>query len=165
MPLPSRWFSDACFVNPELVSVTYRLRNSGLPPVFLGNATVHPGPSKQLLATDVYGVLPLDTVYIGGTFSFSVYCDSSYAVASFGLKLAIGPSLVIAGSQVDGQRWLHVAVNHSSTEWMVSATLTKPEAAPQGFVKKAKLVSFDVKVKDTAVANTNATLAVEVRIR
>ena len=124
---------------------------------------MHPAPNTQLFGTDVYAVLPLEPVYVGGTFSFSIYCDSSYAITSFGIKLVIGSSLVIVGSQVDGQRWLHVAVNHRSTEWMVSATLTDPQAAPQGFVKKAKLLSFDVKVKDTAVADTNATLAVEVR--
>ena len=145
-----------------MVSVTYRLRNSGLPPELLGNTTIHPEPNTQLLSTDVYGVLPLEPVYVGGTFSFSIYCDSSYAVASFGIKLLIGPSLLIVRSQIDGQRWLHVAVNHSSTEWIVSGTLADPEAAPQGFVKKAKLVSFDVKVKDTAAVNTNATLAAEV---
>ena len=161
--LPSQWFSDPSLVNPELVSVTYRLRNSGLLPMLLGNATVHPKPNTQLFPTDVYGVLPLETAYVGGTFSFPIYCDSSYAIASFGIKLVIGPSLVIVGSQVDGQQWLHVSVNHSSTEWMVSATLKDPEAAPEGVVKKGKLLSFDVKVKDTALADTNATLAVEVR--
>lgn len=162
VPLPSLWFSDPFLVNPELISVTYRLRNSGLLPMFLGNATIHPRPNTQLLSTDVYGILPLGTVYVGGTFSFSIYCDSSYAIASFGLKLTIGPSLFVVGSQVDGQQWLQVSVNHSATEWMVSATLTDPKAAPEGAVKKGKLVSFDVKVKDTAQTDTNATLAVEV---
>ena len=47
---------------------------------------------------------------------------------------------------------------------MVSGTLANPESAPQGVVKKAKLVSFDMKVKDTADVDTNATLSVEVGI-
>ena len=164
VPLPTQWFSDPSLVKPEMVSVTYRLRNSGLPPVLLGNATIHPGPNTQLFSNDVYGVLPFEPVFVGGTFSFSVYCDSSYAIASFAIKLVIGPSLEVIGLAVDKQRWLYVSVNHSSTEWMVSGTLVNPESAPQGVVKKAKLVSFDVKVKDTADVDTNATLAVEVGI-
>ena len=162
MPLPSKWFSDPSLVDPEVVTITYRLRNSAKPPTLLGNATVHPGSNIQLFSNDVYGILPLDSVYVGGAFSFSVYCDSSYAVASFGVRIVIGPSLVIVGAQVDTQRWVHVAVNHSSSEWVVSATLTEPEAAPPGVVKKAKLVTFDVKVQETAVLNTNATLTAEV---
>lgn len=59
VPLPTQWFSDPSLVKPEMVSVTYRLRNSGLPPVLLGNATIHPGPNTQLFSNDVYGVLPL----------------------------------------------------------------------------------------------------------
>ena len=110
----------------------------------------------------MYGVLPLESVFVGGTFSFSIYCDSSYAVASFGIRLAVGPSLVIVASQIDGQQWVHVAVNQSSSEWVVSATLTDPEAAPQGFVKEAKLVSFEVKVKEMAAVDTNATVTAEV---
>ena len=76
----------------------------------------------------------------------------------------IVPSLEVIDLAVDKQRWLYVSVNHSSTEWMVSGTLANPESAPQGVVKKAKLVSFDVKVEDTADVDTNATLAVEVGI-
>ena len=165
MPLPPKWFSDPSLVAPEVVTITYRLRNSAMPPALLGNATIHPQNNTQLPVNDVYAVLPLDSVYVGGTFSVSIYCDSSYAVASFGIRLAVGPSLAIVGPQVDGQRWVHVAVNHSSSEWVVSGTLTDPEAAPQGVVKKATLVSFDVKVKEMAVADTNATLTVEVRIQ
>ena len=115
-----------------------------------------------MFSNDVYGILPFDTVLVGGVFSFSIYCDSSYAVASFGVRIVIGPSLVITGAQVDSQRWAHVTISRSSFEWFVSATLTDPEAAPQGFVKKAKLVSFDVKVQDTAVVNTSATVTAEV---
>ena len=110
----------------------------------------------------MYGVLPLESVFVGGTFSFSIYCDSSYAVASFGIRLAVGPSLVIVASEVDGQHWVHVVVNRSSSEWLTSATLTDPEAAPQGFAKEAKLVSFQVKVKEMAAAETNATVTAEV---
>ncbi len=133
-------------------------------PTLLGNATIYPQTNTQLFANDVYGVLPLESVFVGGEFSFSVYCDSSYAVASFGIKLVVGPPLVIVKSHVDGQSWVHVAVNHSSSEWVASATLTDPESAPQGVVKKAKLVTFDVKVKEMAVADTNATVTAEVCI-
>lgn len=160
--MPPQWFSDPSLVDPEVVTITYRLRNSPSPPKLLGNATIHPRDDPQLFSNDVYGVLPLESVFVGRTFSFSIYCDSSYAVASFGTRLAVGPSLVIVASQVDGQQWVHVAVNRSSSEWIVSAALTDPEAAPQGFVKNAKLVSFQVKVKDMAAPDTNATLSAEV---
>lgn len=130
--------------------------------MLLGNATIHPRDDPQLFLNDVYGVLPLESVFVGRTFSFSIYCDSSYAVASFGIRLAVGPSLVIVASQVDGQQWVHVAVNRSSSEWIVSAALTDPEGAPQVFVKNAKLVSFQVKVKEMATPDTNATLTAEV---
>lgn len=160
--MPSQWFSDPSLVDPEVVTITYRLRNSALSPTFLGNATIHPQDNPQLFSNDVYGVLPLESVYVGGAFNFSIYCDSSYAVASFGIRLAVGPSLVIAGSQVDGQQWVHVAVNRTSFEWVVSATLSDPEAAPHGFVKKAKLVSFQVKVKEMAATDTNTTVTAEV---
>ena len=162
VPLPPKWFSDPSLVDPEVVTVTYRLRNSASSPTSLGNATIHPQDNPQLFPNDVYGVLPLESVFAGVTFSFSIYCDSSYAVASFGIRLAVGPSLVIVSSQIDGQQWVHVAVNQSSSEWVVSATLTDPEAAPQGFVKGAKLVSFEVKVKEMAAADTNATVTAEV---
>lgn len=161
VPLPPKWFSEPSLVDPEVVTVTYRLRNSASPPTSLGNVTIHPQDNPQLFSNDVYGVLPLESVFAGGTFSFSIYCDS-YAVASFGIRLAVGPSLVIVSSQIDGQQWVHVAVNQSSSEWVVSATLTDPEAAPQGFVKGAKLVSFEVKVKEMAAADTNATVTAEV---
>lgn len=161
--MPPQWFADPSLVDPEVVTITYRLRNSALPPTLLGNATIHPQDNPQLFTNDVYGVLPLESVFVGGIFSFSIYCDSSYAVAPFGIRLAVGPSLVIVGSQVDGQQWVHVAVNRSSSEWVVSAALTDPEAAPQGFVKKAELVSFQVKVKEMAAADTNATVTAEVR--
>lgn len=160
--MPPQWFSDPSLVDPEVVTITYRLRNSASPPKLLGNATIHPRDDPQLFSNDVYGVLPLESVFVGRTFSFPIYCDSSYAVASFGIRLAVGPSLVIVASQVDGQQWVHVAVNRSSSEWIVSAALTDPEAAPQGFVKNAKLVSFQVKVKDMATPDTNATLSAEV---
>ena len=160
--MPPKWFSDPSLVDPEVVSITYRLRNSALPPTLLGNATIHPQDNPQLFSNDVYGVLPLESVFVGGTFSFSIYCDSSYAVASFGIRLAVGPSLVIVASQIDGKQWVHVTVNQSSSEWVVSATLTDPKVALQGFVKKAKLVSFQVKVKEMAAADTNATVTAEV---
>lgn len=160
--MPPQWFSDPSLVDPEVVTITYRLRNSASPPKLLGNATIHPRDDPQLFLNDVYGVLPLESVFVGRTFSFSIYCDSSYAVASFGIRLAVGPSLVIVASQVDGQQWVHVAVNRSSSEWIVSAALTDPEAAPQVFVKNAKLVSFQVKVKEMATPDTNATLTAEV---
>ena len=160
--MPPQWFSDPSLVDPEVVTITYRLRNSASPPKLLGNATIHPRDDPQLFSNDVYGVLPLESVFVGRTFSFSIYCDSSYAVASFGIRLAVAPSLVIVASQVDGQQWVHVAVNRSSSEWIVSAALTDPEAASQGFVKNAKLVSFQVKVKEMATPDTNATLSAEV---
>ena len=160
--MPPQWFSDPSLVDPEVVTITYRLRNSASPPKLLGNATIHPRDDPQLFSNDVYSVLPLESVFVGRTFSFSIYCDSSYAVASFGIRLAVGPSLVIMASEVDGQQWVHVAVNRSSSEWIVSAALTDPEAAPQGFVKNAKLVSFQVKVKEMATPDTNATLTAEV---
>ena len=162
--MPPQWFSDPSLVAPEVVTITYRLRNSALSPTLLGNATIHPQDNPQLFSNDVYGVLPLESVFVGGVFSFSIYCDSSYAVASFGIRLAVGPSLVIVGSKVDGQQWVHVVVNQSSSEWVVSATLTDPEAAPHGLVKKAKLVSFQVKVKEMAAADTNTTVTAEVSI-
>lgn len=160
--MPPQWFSDPSLVDPEVVTITYRLRNSASPPKLLGNATIHLRDDPQLFLNDVYGVLPLESVFVGRTFSFSIYCDSSYAVASFGIRLAVGPSLVIVASQVDGQQWVHVAVNRSSSEWIVSAALTDPETAPQVFVKNAKLVSFQVKVKEMATPDTNATLTAEV---
>ena len=160
--MPPQWFSDPSLVDPEVVTITYRLRNSASPPKLLGNATIHPRDDPQLFSNDVYGVLPLESVFVGRTFSFSIYCDSSYAVASFGTRLAVGPSLVIVASQVDGQQWVHVAVNRSSSEWIVGAALTDPEAAPQGFVKNAKLVSFQVKVKEMATPDSNATVTAEV---
>lgn len=162
--MPPQWFSDPSLVAPEVVTITYRLRNSALSPTLLGNATIHPQDNPQLFSNDAYGVLPLESVFVGGVFSFSIYCDSSYAVASFGIRLAVGPSLVIVGSKVDGQQWVHVVVNQSSSEWVVSATLTDPEAAPHGLVKKAKLVSFQVKVKEMAAADTNTTVTAEVSI-
>lgn len=160
--MPSQWFSDPSLVGPEVVTISYRLRKSVSPPKLLGNATIHPQDNPQLFTNDVYGVLPLENVFVGEIFNFSIYCDSSYAVASFGIRLAVGPSLVIVGSQVDGQQWVHVAVNRSSSEWVVSAALTDPEAALQGFVKKAKLVSFQVQVKEMVAADTNATVTAEV---
>lgn len=162
--LPSQWFSDPSLVDPEVVTITYRLRNSAMSPMLLGNATIHPQTNTQLFPNDVYGALPLESVFMGGVFSLTIYCDSSYAVASFGIKLVVGPSLVIMGSQVDGQQWVHAAVNHSSSEWVVSATLTDPESAPEGYVKRAKLASFDVKVTEMAVVNTNDTITAEVCI-
>ena len=162
MPLPAQWFSDPSLVNPEVVTITYRLRNSAVPPTLLDNATIHPQTNTQLFTNDVYSVLPLESVFVGEAFSFSIYCDSSYAVASFGIKLVVDPFLVIVKSHVDGQRWVSVAVNHSSSEWVVSATLTDPESAPEGVVKKAKLITFEVKVKEMAVVGTNATIAAEV---
>ena len=98
-------------------------------------------------------------------FRFHVYADSSYAVASYGLKLSTDSSLEILGVQLDHAQWLHVAVNHSSSLWAVSGTLSNPETAPMGYVKRERLLSFDVKVNESVSAGSNATLQIEVSHR
>ena len=63
---------------------------------------------------------------------------------------------------VDASKWLHVAVRNSSSLWAVSGSLSNPEAAPIGYVRGERLLSFDVKVNDSATERFT-TLELEVR--
>ena len=164
--LPSVWLTSLDPSTEANLTVAYRLQDSSDHMQSLGIVTLHPGPSKAQLhqPNDVYAILPSPTVYMGSKFRFGVYADSSYALATFTVKLMTDSCLEIVSCNVADDTWHSVEVNESETVFAVSGVRSNPQTVLAGVVKREKLVTFEIHVKEVAKERDNATLRIEVRI-